>query len=194
MKSLTTARGNPYVTMVWLAILGSCMLFLFLILLFFARTHLPGAEKIFVPTAFAFSTASIVLSSLSLELCRTALRKEEYRTAFYRLSLTLLLGISFALLQYAGLQRYLQLNLPLSNHGLAFAWIFCGLHFLHILAGSTALLWVWNAFRKNLRYVDAYVLQLNPMVNTVFRTGVIFWHFLGILWILLFLVLWLNQP
>jgi heme/copper-type cytochrome/quinol oxidase subunit 3 len=42
--------------------------------------------------------------------------------------------------------------------------------------------------------VDGFLVNLNPITNTVFRTATIFWHFLGILWMLLFLVLWGNQP
>jgi cytochrome c oxidase subunit 3 len=194
MKSLITARGNPYVTLVWLSVLGSCLIFLFLILLFFARTQAAGWEKIALPPAFTFSTVCILLSSASLHFSRSSFRNEEFRSGFWWLSLTLLLAISFGLLQYAGVQKFYLLKQPLSNTALAFTYLFSGLHFLHIIIGAGALLWVWFSFRKNLNYVDGFLVNLNPITNTVFRTATIFWHFLGILWMLLFLVLLGNQP
>jgi cytochrome c oxidase subunit 3 len=194
MKSLTTARGNPYVTMVWLSVLGSCLIFLFLILLFFARTQSMGWEKLELPPAFTYSTFCILLSSASLHFSRSSFRNEEFRAGFWWLSLTLLLAISFGLLQYAGIQKFIQLKRPLSDTALAFSYLFSGLHFLHIVLGSGALFWVWLAFRKNLNYVDGFIVNINPITTTVFRTATIFWHFLGILWLMLFLVLWGNQP
>jgi heme/copper-type cytochrome/quinol oxidase subunit 3 len=82
----------------------------------------------------------------------------------------------------------------MSDTALAFSYLFSGLHFLHIVLGSGALFWVWLAFRKNLNYVDGFIVNINPITVTVFRTATIFWHFLGLLWLILFLVLWGNQP
>lgn len=194
MKSLSTARGNPYVTMVWLTVLGSFLLFLFLILMYLARTQSPGWERTMIPQAFLFSTICILLSSVSLHFSRTSFQNEAFRNGFHWLSLTLLLAISFGLLQYAGIRKFLVLNRPASDMALAFNYLFSGLHFLHILAGAGALFWVWLAFRKNLRYVDAFIVNMNPVTTTVFRTATIFWHFLGLLWLILFLVMWSTQP
>ena len=194
MKSLLTARGNPYITMVWLAILGSVLLFLFLILLFFARTQSLGWSRIGLPPAFHFSTLCILLSSFTLHFSRESMKNEFFRRGFYWLSITMMLGCSFGLLQYAGVREFLKLNLPATHTALSFTYLFSGLHFLHILLGAGALGWVWNAFRQNLNYVDAFILNLNPITITVYRTATIFWHFLGILWLLLYLVLWSNQP
>ncbi len=180
--------------MVWLAVLGSCLIFLFLILLFFARTQSPGWDRIALPPAFFYSTICILLSSFSLHFSRKAIREEEFKRGFQWLSITLLLGLAFGMLQYAGIKRFLDHGLPLSNTALAFAYLFSGLHFLHILLGAGALGWVWESFRRNLNYVDAFILNLNPITVTIFRTATIFWHFLGLLWLLLFLVLRLNQP
>jgi cytochrome c oxidase subunit 3 len=194
MKSLTTARGNPYVTMLWLSVLGSCLIFLFLILLFFVRTKSSGWEKIGVPAAFDFSTVCILFSSVSLHFSRTSFKRESFRTGFYWLSLTLILALAFGLLQYAGIRQINSEKRPLSDTAMAFTYLFSGLHFLHIVLGAGALAWVWGTFLRNLNYVDAFIVNLNPMTGTVFRTATIFWHFLGILWLLLFLVLLGNQP
>lgn len=194
MKSLLTARGNPYVTMVWLAILGSVLLFLFLILLFFARTQSPGWSRLEIPLSFLISTACIALSSVTLHFSRSSMKNEEFRNGYYWLSFTLVLAVAFGLLQYGGIKSYFSGGLNLSRTAFAFTCLFSGLHFLHIILGAGALLWVWNSFRKNLSYVDAFLLNINPIIITVYRTATIFWHFLGVLWVLLFLVLLSNQP
>jgi cytochrome c oxidase subunit 3 len=194
MKSLLTARGNPYITMVWLAILGSVLLFLFLILMFFARTQTAGWSKLPLPATFLWSTGCILFSSVSLHFSRTCMKEEAFQSGYYWLSFTLILGLVFAALQYLGIRDFMTKSIPLSTTSLAFTYLFSGLHFLHIVLGFGALGWVWNTFRQNLNYVDAFIVNINPITITVYRTATIFWHFLGILWLLLFLALWSNQP
>lgn len=194
MKSLTTARGNPYVTMVWLTLLGSFMLFLFLIMIFSVRINGLGWEKIELPPSFYISSVCIVISSVTLHLSRINLRNEEFRSVYLWLTLTLLLAIGFGVLQCIGWNNLFIRNSPASHTSMAFTYLISGLHFLHIVLGLGALAWLWNGFRKNVRYVDSFVYTLNPKTATVYQTATIFWHFLGILWLLLFLVLWVNQP
>jgi cytochrome c oxidase subunit 3 len=102
MKSLTTARGNPYLTIVWLAILGSALLFLFLVFILFFRAGSADWVSIPLPIAFLYSSFAIGLSSFSLHLANRSFTNEYYSQFFSWLLVTVVLAISFCLLQVNG--------------------------------------------------------------------------------------------
>ncbi len=189
LKSLVTSRGNPYLTMIWLGILGSCMLFLFLLSVFFARMQGADWQSLKLPPAYFFSTGTILLSSVSLEYSRRAFKLEMYAGYFHWLLVTGILALSFCFLQIAGWRSLFYGGVGPKVIAGAFVYILSGLHFLHILLGLTGLGWaIFDAYR-NRNYVDGYLVSLNPSKTSIIRVTSVFWHFLGFLWILLFLAM-----
>lgn len=186
MKSLPVSRGNPYLTMIWLSIVGSTLLFLFLFFVFILRLNLPDWQKIGVPLAFVYSTVAILLSSASLHFANRSFKKEDFRSYYNWLRITVLLALSFAILQVAGWISVYKSGVSLSQIGVAFLFILTGLHGFHIALGLAGLIWVlFDAFLHR-NYVDGYILSLNPVKTTLLRISTIFWHFLDVLWLIIF--------
>jgi cytochrome c oxidase subunit 3 len=75
----------------------------------------------------------------------------------------------------------------------AFLYIIIGIHFLHIGIGLIGLVWVWFDSVNSKTYVDGFIQSLNPAKMTRFKLVSIYWHFLDVLWIFLFALLWMNQ-
>jgi cytochrome c oxidase subunit 3 len=75
----------------------------------------------------------------------------------------------------------------------AFVYLFSGLHFLHVLIGLLGLGWIWWDSYQSRTYVEGYIQSLNPQKMTRWKMVSIFWHFLDVLWIILFALLWWNQ-
>lgn len=194
MKSLVTSRGNPYLTMTGLSILGSVLLFLFFVLVFFARLHARVWVPVALPPAFAFSTVTILLSSAALHFNRVAFRHERFQNGFMWLTVAVVLGFSFALLQMAGWKRMILSGAQLSQTSDAFVFLVSGLHFLHLLLGLAGLCWMWLDSYRDQSYVDGYLHSLNPMKMTRRIIVPVFWHFLDGLWLVLFALLWWYQP
>lgn len=190
MNSLSTARGNPYLTMIWLSIGGSFLLFLFLILVFVLRTQAPDWIPIPLPLALTFSTLVILFSSVSLHFSVQSFQAESYRNWFFWTSITLTLGLAFGLLQMAGCKRILDTGPGLAETSVAFMVLFSALHFLHIVLGLGGLFWVWLDSFTGRSYVDGFISSLNPKVTTRIRVVTVFWHFLDGIWILLYSLLW----
>jgi cytochrome c oxidase subunit 3 len=194
MKSLVTSRGNPYLTMMGLSILGSVLLFLFLVLVFFARLHARVWVPVVLPPAFAYSTITILLSSAALHFNQLDFRQERYPGSFRWLSVALILGLAFALLQVAGWKRMILGGAQLSQTSDAFVFLVSGLHFLHLLLGLAGLCWMWFDSYQAQSYVEGYLHSLNPMKMTRRKIIPVFWHFLDGLWLVLFALLWWYQP
>jgi cytochrome c oxidase subunit III len=144
-----------------------------------------GGTRIHVPLTLGISTALILLSSFSLERVRYALRRGLVARSMRRLNGTVLLGAAFLssqLLAWADLARqgvYLEAN----PHGSVF-YVFTGVHGLHVLGGILWLLYLW----RKAAACGIAEKDLREMRQAV-SAATAYWHFMGALWICLFLIL-----
>jgi cytochrome c oxidase subunit 3 len=76
-----------------------------------------------------------------------------------------------------------------NNTGGMFIYVLSGLHILHTLGGLIALASANKDAFQRMEYVDSYVYSVNPPNQLKIKLISIYWHFLDILWIVLFLFL-----
>lgn len=137
-----------------------------------------------LPVAFWISTVVILLSSYTMHKS-VALFKERSMQQYKRyISLTLVLGILFMLLQVVGFYQLLNAKILLDK-GVAgaFLYIISGTHLLHMLAGVIALLIVYlTAFKKNVKIYSSLSHEVIAL----------FWHFVDVLWVYLFIFFLIN--
>jgi cytochrome c oxidase subunit 3 len=98
------------------------------------------------------------------------------------ISITAMLGIVFILFQYLGFKDLQARNIaivgPKSNSAASFLFVITFLHMMHVLGGVIALIVFWvKALRSN---VGKSSLMSVEVLGT-------YWHFVGVLWIYLFL-------
>ena len=165
---------------IWLALASVTMMFLALTSAYVVnRAHIPPLE---FPSLFFASTALILMSSLTFELTRRSLRKRN-ETSFTRwLMVTAGLGVGFLVAQLLAWKQLIDAGFFVNtNRHSGFAYIFTGLHAVHLLGGIIGLSYVvsrsrwgtWTAIRRRAS-IDATA---------------IYWHFLDGLWIYLLLIL-----
>lgn len=135
-----------------------------------------------MPNIFYYSTLTIIISSLCFYIAKKAMQNEKRQQATIFLLLSLFLGIVFIYLQYQG---YLSLNEmglfftgPKSNVSSSLFNVVSFAHVVHVAAGLIVLIVLLiNNFNKKYTAINMLGIKL----------GEIFWHFLGGLWLLLFL-------
>ncbi|WP_232336593.1 cytochrome c oxidase subunit 3 [Mucilaginibacter aquatilis] len=171
-------------------------LFLFTSFMFFAAltsgfiVYIGGKGhglNIKMPAAFMYSTAIIMISSITVFLASTAAKKSDVAKQRAFLWLTLLLGVGFFAMQiYAWYVLSFEMHAFLSNPNasISFVYVFSLMHLIHILAGLVLLI---------ISLVSTY--RKTPQVLNLFRMEMssIFWHFVDIIWIYLYVFLLLNQ-
>ena len=192
MRSLVHARANPYYLMLWLALLGSSLVFFFLLLVFSTRIRAEDWQGFPLPQAFVFSTITISLSSFSLLLANRSFFREDYGSAYRWHCITFSLAVAFCLLQVAGWARLNELGIEFRQISGAFLYILSGLHFTHILFGILGLGWILIDSYRYQSYLEGFIQSLNPIKLTRLRLFTVFWHFVGVLWIVLFIILKVN--
>lgn len=135
-----------------------------------------------LPSAFYYSTATIVLSSLTYILAHRALKKDQLKQTSALLVLTLVLGIVFIGLQFYGFSQLIDQGYyftgPTSSITMSYIYLIAVVHIIHVVAGLISLTVV---LVQSLRGKYSSTNKLG------FELGATFWHFLDLLWVYLIL-------
>jgi cytochrome c oxidase subunit 3 len=138
-----------------------------------------------LPGVFAVTTVVIALSSVTMHLAYLAAKKDLLERVKWMLLLTVLLGLTFLVGQYYSWSELVENNVYfVSNYASgSFIYVFTGLHALHLVSGIIFLL---ITFASSIRmHVHSKRLVQLEMCMT-------YWHFLGGLWIYLYIFLIFN--
>ncbi len=175
-----TKRIHPKMFLLWIAIGSIIMMFAGLTSAYIVRRMQGNWEAYQLPTVFWVSSGVIILSSICLFVASANYKRNNYPTYRNFLSITLLLGILFCVLQYKGWQALTNVGILLSDQtpSGAFLYVISGLHALHVLGGVVFLLIFWIKSLK-LPYSQEYPNLGIDILST-------YWHFIGILWLYLF--------
>ena len=184
------SSGEPTRTGIWVGLAAIAMMFAALTSALYVRE---GAatdwHHIVLPPILWFNTLALIASSVALELARRRVSafmrgQEDSRSAGYLwLNVTMLLGLVFVVGQYLGWQQLRARGwyLP-TNPNSSFFYVFTGIHVIHVLGGLGGLTRVMVKFRSTTR----------PLRRSTIDATSYYWHFMGLLWIYLLLVLWVK--
>ena len=188
-----TKRREPFNFLLWLGIASSVLIFTVLLGVYGVRKSGNNWGSAALPTLFWVSTVVIVLSSITLHLANVALKFDRFRQYRLFVGTTLGLGVLFVVLQLLGWQELLndQVSMAKSTAS-AFVYIISGLHILHILGGLAVLGWAFYQSLKNFSYVDSFIFSVNPPNQLRLRLITLYWHFVDVLWLVLFAFLLLQ--
>jgi len=140
-----------------------------------------------VPRVLFGSTALLILGSVSIEIARRKLKLGFSGTYSRYLLLTLMLGLGFLVSQYIAWRQLAAQGIYISTHPhSSFFYVLTGTHAVHIAGGLLALTFLW---RRSLRQVDE--ARLVAKRQAAADAVAIYWHFMGALWIYLFLLIFL---
>jgi cytochrome c oxidase subunit 3 len=142
---------------------------------------------VIMPRAFMYSTAVLIISSITLFIASKAATQLQFAKQRQFLWITFFLGIAFFVIQiYAWYVLTYKMGVYFVNPNASrtFIYVFSGTHLLHVIA---ALLVLLNTIRGTYRNI--------PQVRNLYKMEMtsIFWHFLDIIWIYLYVFLLLNQ-
>ena len=138
-----------------------------------------------MPAAFFFSTLTIVLCSITFHLAKKAIQKDNRSMTTTFLLLTLGLGISFVIFQFVGFNQIIEQGYyftgPESNIATTFLYVIAVVHLAHLAGGLISLLIIiYNHFKQKYNSSQFIGIEL----------GVMYWHFLDLLWVGLFFFLY----
>jgi cytochrome c oxidase subunit III len=187
-------RLHPHKMLLYLAIFGSMLIFLFMLIAFTATYNHPimqegGAPALTIPKAFIFSTLVLMLSSYYVSRFQRAFEQENMKKLRNMLGITVMLGFVFTISQYWGWHQLEQ-----AGHGLsgissgAYLYIISGLHILHLVG---AMFFMTHQFIHISGIatdpVKTLITVTNPYQKLKLEMLTTYWHFMDGLWVALFL-------
>jgi cytochrome c oxidase subunit 3 len=172
---------------IWVGVFAITMSFAALTSALFVRQgSAPDWQHIVLPPVLYANTLALLLSSLTLEMSRRTLSAGPLmesgvaRRALGWLAATLGLGLVFVAGQSVVWHRLAAQGLFLAtNPNCSFFYVFTGMHVLHLLAGIAALVYV----------IGRLAASQTTFRRSTFEAVSIYWHFMGVLWVYLLLVL-----
>lgn len=172
---------HPHKFVLWVGIGSLLMMFAGLTSAYIVKRNQANWQSFELPLFFWYSTAAIVLSSITIYLAEKAFKQrlmQKYRSLVVT---TLLLGVLFIVFQLLGFQQFWKQGIPLGkNVSNDFLYVIVGLHAVHVLGGLIALIVLFaKAFNTKTRIYNSVPVEL---VST-------YWHFVDILWIYLLIFL-----
>ena len=138
-----------------------------------------------LPTTFYYSTLIIVLSSVTMQLGYFAAKRDLVARVRTLVLATAIMGVVFLVLQVWGWSQLVSNSVYfVGNPSGSFVYVITGVHGLHIVSAVIFVLVVLQSAVKG-RTNSKNMAQIE-MCTT-------YWHFLGGLWVYLFIFLLINR-
>jgi cytochrome c oxidase subunit III len=135
-----------------------------------------------LPFSFTLSSILIVFSSLFMIIYTRSVKSNKPRQALFFVITAFILGVLFIFNQISGFDDLINNGYyftgPSSNVTISYIYIIAFWHILHVVVGLIALLFViYNQFKQNYNSREMLGVELAST----------YWHFVDVLWLLLFL-------
>ena len=190
IKYLNDVHHNQQATNVygfWIYIMSDCILFACLFATYAVLRNNTygglGAKELFsLPFVFV-ETMVLLTSSFTCGLAMLALNKKRLNQTLFWIAITFLLGLSFVIMEVHEFHEFISQGH--SWHQSAFLTSFftlVGTHGLHV---SVGLFWLIVLTTQLIKH------DTNAVTVTKMQTFSLFWHFLDIVWIMLFTIVYL---
>ncbi len=176
---------HPKKFAMWLFIISVTMIFASLTSAYIVKKSEGNWALIDFPSLFNVTSVMIVLSSISIHFAYLAAKRNNLFNIRLGLTLTAVLAVAFSVGQFFSWGQLVEQEVFfVGNPAGSFIYVFTGLHVVHLVGGLIFLLVVLvNSFRYKVH--SKSLAQIEMCVT--------YWHFLGGLWLYLYLFLILNN-
>jgi cytochrome c oxidase subunit 3/cytochrome o ubiquinol oxidase subunit 3 len=182
----STGLSNNKLAM-WLFLGSECLLFGGLIstyMLYKGRiSRGPHPEQVYDIPFTSVSSFVLLMSSLTMVLALAAIQRGDYRRLRVWLLATALLGSSFIAGQVYEFTSFIREGLTIKTNlfGSSF-FVLTGFHGVHVTLGIVMLLSLWNLSVRG---------KLTQDRSEVVEIAGLYWHFVDVVWIVIFTVVYL---
>lgn len=182
-EELRLQKNRSYKLILVFAMVSMTMMFAGITSAYIIGKSRPDWIKDFqLPSAFFYSTAVILVSSVTMHLAKRAIKNNNRQATTIFLVATLVLGLLFAYFQRLGFYELSLKNLYPTGGSITISFLFVIVlaHILHLAGGLLSLIiTIYNHFKQKYNLTQFVGIELCAT----------YWHFLDLIWVLLFLLL-----
>ncbi|WP_210463986.1 cytochrome c oxidase subunit 3 [Rufibacter roseolus] len=181
-------RVNPLKFMLILLIVSIVMMFAAFTSAYIVRREEGNWLEFDLPSVLLINTIVLILSSIFMQWAYVSAKKDNLKNLKIALLLTIVAGTAFLVGQWQGWGELVQNNVyfggSTSNPSGSFLYVLTGVHAFHLITGLIFLIIV---------VISALKYKVHSRNLTRIELCTIYWHFLGALWIYLYVFLVLNH-
>jgi cytochrome c oxidase subunit 3 len=176
---------HPKKFALWLFIVTVVMIFASLTSAYIVRQAEGNWLEFDLPDIFYYTSGIIVLSSITLHFAYISAKKDDLSKLRLGMGLTAVLAIIFLIGQWYSWIALVDRDVFfVGNPAGSFLYVFTGLHGLHLVSGVIFLIIV---------LISSFRYKVHSQSMDTMEMCVTYWHFLGGLWLYLFMFLLLNH-
>ncbi len=176
---------HPKKFALWLFMVTVVMIFAALTSAYIVRQSEGNWLQYDLPEIFWYTSGIIVLSSITLHWAYISARRDNISQLRIGMLLTTFLGFAFLVGQWYSWVALVDRDVFfVGNPAGSFLYVFTGLHGLHLISGVIFLIIV---------LISSFSYKVHSKQMTRMEMCVTFWHFLGGLWLYLFMFMLLNH-
>jgi cytochrome c oxidase subunit III len=176
---------HPKKFAMWLFLASVMMLFMSITSAYIVRQAEGNWVYFDLPSLFYITTVVIIVSSISMQFAYFSIKKGNSSLAKTMILITAVLGIVFLIGQFKGWQQMVGNSIYLvGNPSGSFVYIISGLHAIHIVSAIVFLLIALRSIFNG---------KSNSKNMAQMEMCTTYWHFLGALWLYLFIFLLLYR-
>ncbi|WP_066837599.1 cytochrome c oxidase subunit 3 [Rufibacter ruber] len=181
-------RVNPLKFILWLLIVSILMMFAAFTSAYIVRREEGNWLEYDLPSVLLINTFILILSSVFMQWAYVSAKKDNIKNVRLGLILTFIAGTAFLIGQWEGWAELVRNNVffggSTSNPAGSFLYVLTGVHAFHLVTGLIFLIIV---------VISALRYRVHSKNLTRIELCTIYWHFLGALWIYLYIFLTLNH-
>ena len=176
---------HPKKFALWLFLVTVVMIFAALTSAYIVRQAEGNWLEYDLPEIFWVTSGIVILSSISLQVAYFAAKKDNFLGLRIGMVATVLLGIGFLVGQWYSWVALVDREVFfVGNPAGSFLYVFTGLHAVHLISGVIFLIIV---------LISTFRYKVHSQAMNTLEMATTYWHFLGGLWLYLFLFLLLNH-
>lgn len=176
---------HPKKFALWLFMVSVVMVFAGLTSAYIVRQAEGNWLEYELPDIFWITSGIAVMSSITLHWAYFSAKKDNFVNLKIGMVLTVLLGILFLVGQWYSWVAMVDRDVFfVGNPSGSFLYVFTGLHAAHLISGVIFLIIV---------LISTFRLKVHAKSMDVMEMATTYWHFLGGLWLYLFMFLLLNH-
>lgn len=184
----TQRRVNPLKFMLILLIVSIVMMFAAFTSAYIVRREEGNWLEFDLPGVLLMNTVVLILSSVFMQWAYVSAKKDNLKNLNIALVLTIVAGFAFLVGQWEGWGELVRNNVyfggTTANPSGSFLYVLTGVHAFHLVTGLIFLIIV---------VISALRYRVHSKNLTRIELCTIYWHFLGALWIYLYVFLVLNH-
>lgn len=184
-EPMETLGMHPKKFALWLFMVSIIMIFAALTSAYIVKQGEGNWLEFDLPPIFWINSAVILASSVTMQIGYFAAKKDNLELVKIFTGITTVLGLAFLVLQFMAWEELVQMGIFfVGNPSGSFLYVLTGMHGFHLITGVIYLLILLISTIR-------YKVHSKSMVQMEMCTT--YWHFLGGLWIYLFMFLLLNN-